>query len=291
MMLKILDISCDDAGAQFVDHSSFQPRLQHPMYLQTSRFFEIANNCSAHAFSALKYPATVRTRDVHYPLSRLVLSFIAKECFLHVKPTYLSLNLTTPNNAYILISPNHNVKLQLNIRHLIEPVFLKFLEYSMTITQLQTNGAKQLHKFRDKSHFPIAEKWSYEKTYCSHAPSVVSTDTQCFWDKTNARQSNEFGVAAIVTSTARPVRFESLYAMCSFIRMAHALISLVLLGASLTLTTRMGHANCLSTLLSVSPERRLVLEKLTAMKKLPNNSLNRSSHFAQSFAKKTTSAR
>ncbi|KAG5455180.1 hypothetical protein CSKR_112107 [Clonorchis sinensis] len=43
---------------------------------------------------------------------------------------------------------------------------------------MQANATKRLHKFRNRSHFSRDAKRMYEKTYYSHASSVVSTVTQ-----------------------------------------------------------------------------------------------------------------
>ncbi|KAG5443964.1 hypothetical protein CSKR_103785 [Clonorchis sinensis] len=64
---------------------------------------------------------------------------------------------------------------KLNIHLLLERVFLNFSGYSLTVTQMQTNVTKRLHRFRDSSHFSRDAKRIYEKTYYSHASSVVST--------------------------------------------------------------------------------------------------------------------
>ncbi|KAG5452359.1 hypothetical protein CSKR_105215 [Clonorchis sinensis] len=66
---------------------------------------------------------------------------------------------------------------KLNIHLLLERVSLNFPGYSLTVTQLQSNATKRLHKFRKRSHFSRDEKRIYEKTYYSHASSVVSTAT------------------------------------------------------------------------------------------------------------------
>ncbi|KAG5446372.1 hypothetical protein CSKR_110254 [Clonorchis sinensis] len=63
---------------------------------------------------------------------------------------------------------------KLNIHLLLERVFLNFSEYSLTVTQMQANAAKSLHKFRNRSHFSRDAKRIYEKTCYS---SVVSTVT------------------------------------------------------------------------------------------------------------------
>ncbi|KAG5453784.1 hypothetical protein CSKR_113840, partial [Clonorchis sinensis] len=67
---------------------------------------------------------------------------------------------------------------KLNIHLLLERVFLNFSGYSLTVTQMQVNATKRLHKFRNRSHFSRDAKRSYEKTYYSHTLSVVSTVTQ-----------------------------------------------------------------------------------------------------------------
>ncbi|KAG5454382.1 hypothetical protein CSKR_107237 [Clonorchis sinensis] len=64
---------------------------------------------------------------------------------------------------------------KLNIHLLLECVFLNFPGYSLTVTQMQANATKRLHKFRNRSHFSRDAKRIYEKTYYSHASSVVST--------------------------------------------------------------------------------------------------------------------
>ncbi|KAG5441974.1 hypothetical protein CSKR_110765 [Clonorchis sinensis] len=74
---------------------------------------------------------------------------------------------------------------KLNIHLLLERVFLNFPGYSLTVTQMQANATKRLHKFRNRSHFSRDTKRIYEKTYYSHASSVVSTVTQ-MPKKTNA---------------------------------------------------------------------------------------------------------
>ncbi|KAG5442484.1 hypothetical protein CSKR_114494 [Clonorchis sinensis] len=67
---------------------------------------------------------------------------------------------------------------KLNIHLLLERVFLNFSGYSLTVTQLQANATKRLHQFRNRSHFSKDAKQIYEKTYYSHASSVVSTVTR-----------------------------------------------------------------------------------------------------------------
>ncbi|KAG5453463.1 hypothetical protein CSKR_100524 [Clonorchis sinensis] len=64
---------------------------------------------------------------------------------------------------------------KLNIH--LERAFLNFSGYSLTATQLQTNATKRLRQFRNRSHFSRDAKRIYEKTYYSHASSVVSTVT------------------------------------------------------------------------------------------------------------------
>ncbi|KAG5446448.1 hypothetical protein CSKR_105399 [Clonorchis sinensis] len=66
---------------------------------------------------------------------------------------------------------------KLNIHLLLERVFLNFPGYSLTVTQMQANAAKRLHKFGNRSHFSRDAKRIYEKTYFSHASSVVCTVT------------------------------------------------------------------------------------------------------------------
>ncbi|KAG5446459.1 hypothetical protein CSKR_105827 [Clonorchis sinensis] len=66
---------------------------------------------------------------------------------------------------------------KLNIHLLLERVFLNFSGYSLTVTQIQANATKRLHQFRNRSHFLRDAKRIYEKTYYSHASSVVSTVT------------------------------------------------------------------------------------------------------------------
>ncbi|KAG5443260.1 hypothetical protein CSKR_111044 [Clonorchis sinensis] len=66
---------------------------------------------------------------------------------------------------------------KLNIHLLPERVFSKFPGYSLTATQMQANATKQLHKFRNTSHFSRGAKRIYEKTYYSHASSAVPTVT------------------------------------------------------------------------------------------------------------------
>ncbi|KAG5441253.1 hypothetical protein CSKR_102470 [Clonorchis sinensis] len=66
---------------------------------------------------------------------------------------------------------------KLNIHLLLERVCLNFSGYSLTATQMQANTTKGLHKFRNRSHFSRDAKRIYEKTYYSHASSVVSTVT------------------------------------------------------------------------------------------------------------------
>ncbi|KAG5445346.1 hypothetical protein CSKR_113240 [Clonorchis sinensis] len=67
---------------------------------------------------------------------------------------------------------------KLNIHLLLERVFLNFPVYPLTVTQMQANATKRLHKFRNRSHFSRDAKRIYEKTYYSHASSIVSTVTQ-----------------------------------------------------------------------------------------------------------------
>ncbi|KAG5445493.1 hypothetical protein CSKR_100981 [Clonorchis sinensis] len=69
---------------------------------------------------------------------------------------------------------------KLNIHLLVERVFLNFPGYSLTVTQMQANTTKGLQKFRNRSHFSRDAKRIYEKTYYSHASSVVSTGTLVF---------------------------------------------------------------------------------------------------------------
>ncbi|KAG5453633.1 hypothetical protein CSKR_111582 [Clonorchis sinensis] len=66
---------------------------------------------------------------------------------------------------------------KLNIHPLLERVFLNFSGYSLTVTQMQANATKRLHKFLNSSYFSRDAKRIYEKTYYSHASSVVSTVT------------------------------------------------------------------------------------------------------------------
>ncbi|KAG5445992.1 hypothetical protein CSKR_108123 [Clonorchis sinensis] len=66
---------------------------------------------------------------------------------------------------------------KLNIHLLLERVFLNFSGYPLTVTQIQANATKRLHKFRNRSRFSRDAKRIYEKTCYSHASSVVSTVT------------------------------------------------------------------------------------------------------------------
>ncbi|KAG5455007.1 hypothetical protein CSKR_111312, partial [Clonorchis sinensis] len=63
---------------------------------------------------------------------------------------------------------------KLNIHLLVERVFLNFPGYSLAVTRMQANATKRLHKLRNRSHFSRDAKRIYEKTYYSHASSVVS---------------------------------------------------------------------------------------------------------------------
>ncbi|KAG5447170.1 hypothetical protein CSKR_106415, partial [Clonorchis sinensis] len=66
---------------------------------------------------------------------------------------------------------------KLNIHLLLERVSRNFSVYSLTVTQMQANATERLRQFRNRSHFSRDAKWIYEKTYYSHASSVVSTVT------------------------------------------------------------------------------------------------------------------
>ncbi|KAG5449650.1 hypothetical protein CSKR_104118 [Clonorchis sinensis] len=66
---------------------------------------------------------------------------------------------------------------KLNIHLHLERVFLNFSGYSLTVTQIQANATKRLRQFRNRSHFSRDAKRIYEKTYYSHASSVISTVT------------------------------------------------------------------------------------------------------------------
>ncbi|KAG5454389.1 hypothetical protein CSKR_107229 [Clonorchis sinensis] len=68
-----------------------------------------------------------------------------------------------------------------NIHLLLERVFLSFPGYSLTVAQMQVNATKQLHNFRNRSHFSRDAKRIYEKPYYSPASSVVSTVTLGQW--------------------------------------------------------------------------------------------------------------
>ncbi|KAG5451296.1 hypothetical protein CSKR_106581 [Clonorchis sinensis] len=78
---------------------------------------------------------------------------------------------------------------KLNIHLLLERVFLNFSGYSLTVTQIQANATKRLRQFRNRSHFSRDAKQSYEKTYYSHASSVVSTVTPTLTNQQEACQS------------------------------------------------------------------------------------------------------
>ncbi|KAG5447804.1 hypothetical protein CSKR_106842 [Clonorchis sinensis] len=66
---------------------------------------------------------------------------------------------------------------KLNIHLLLERVFLNFSGYSLTVTQMQANATKRLHKFRNRSYFSRDAEQIYEKKCYPHASSVVSTGT------------------------------------------------------------------------------------------------------------------
>ncbi|KER32979.1 hypothetical protein T265_01066 [Opisthorchis viverrini] len=53
-------------------------------------------------------------------------------------------------------------------------VFLNFPAYSLTVAQIQATATKQLHNFRNRSHFSGAAKRIYAKTYYSHVSSISS---------------------------------------------------------------------------------------------------------------------
>ncbi|KAG5453341.1 hypothetical protein CSKR_109355 [Clonorchis sinensis] len=73
---------------------------------------------------------------------------------------------------------------KLNIHLLLARVFLNFPGYSLTVAQMQAHATKRLHKFRNRPHFSRHTKPIYEKTYCSHASSVVSTVTSVAFRRT-----------------------------------------------------------------------------------------------------------
>ncbi|KAG5454209.1 hypothetical protein CSKR_111132 [Clonorchis sinensis] len=66
---------------------------------------------------------------------------------------------------------------KLNIHLLLERVFLNLSGYSFTVTQMQANATKRLHKFPNRSHFSRDAKRIHEKRCYLHASSVVSTVT------------------------------------------------------------------------------------------------------------------
>ncbi|KAG5443732.1 hypothetical protein CSKR_111033 [Clonorchis sinensis] len=59
----------------------------------------------------------------------------------------------------------------------LESVFLNFPGCSLTVTQVKANATQRLNRFRNRFHFSRSAKRIYEKTYYSHATSVVSTVT------------------------------------------------------------------------------------------------------------------
>ncbi|KER21648.1 hypothetical protein T265_10070 [Opisthorchis viverrini] len=56
---------------------------------------------------------------------------------------------------------------KLNTHLLMERIFLNFPGYSMTVTQIQANATKRLHKFRNRYHFSSDAKRIYKETYYS----------------------------------------------------------------------------------------------------------------------------
>ncbi|KAG5454705.1 hypothetical protein CSKR_104921, partial [Clonorchis sinensis] len=84
---------------------------------------------------------------------------------------------------------------KLNIHLLPERVFLNFSGYLLTVAQMQANATKQLHKFRNRSHFSGDAKRIYEKAYYSHASSVVSTATQVVFVRISRRNLNSISTS------------------------------------------------------------------------------------------------
>ncbi|KAG5443195.1 hypothetical protein CSKR_110543 [Clonorchis sinensis] len=77
---------------------------------------------------------------------------------------------------------------KLNIHLLLERVFLNFPGYSLTVTQMQANATRRLHKFRNRSHFSRDAKRIYEKTYYAHASSVLSGVTVVVTENSSTAQ-------------------------------------------------------------------------------------------------------
>ncbi|GAA56822.1 hypothetical protein CLF_111594, partial [Clonorchis sinensis] len=95
----------------------------------------------------------------------------------------------------------------------------------------QANATKRLHKFRNRSHFARDTKRIYEKTYYSHASSVVSTVTPVSLKSANATkrlhkfrnrshfardtkriyEKTYYSHASSVVSTVTPVSLKSVF--------------------------------------------------------------------------------
>ncbi|GAA56549.1 hypothetical protein CLF_111088 [Clonorchis sinensis] len=71
----------------------------------------------------------------------------------------------------------HNPAAMHAIRNITVVSSVSVIQFKQNHHLHMTNATKRLHKFRNRSHFSRDAKRIYEKTYYSHASSVVSTVT------------------------------------------------------------------------------------------------------------------
>ncbi|KAG5448222.1 hypothetical protein CSKR_105722 [Clonorchis sinensis] len=129
--------------------------------------------------NATKRLHKVRNRS-HF--SRDAKRIYEKSCYSHASSVVSTVTLVAPKPTLQTIGQGSKTLIcisftKLNIHLLLECVFLNFSEYSLTVTQMQANATKRLHKVRNRSHFSRDAKRIYEKSCYSHASSVVSTVT------------------------------------------------------------------------------------------------------------------
>ncbi|KAG5452265.1 hypothetical protein CSKR_106693 [Clonorchis sinensis] len=121
----------------------------------------------------LKEFSHVRCAQFEHYVSQGVLQHISNnELFIKETPTQQLQTIGQGSKTLICI-----LFTKLNVYLILERVLLNFPRYLLTVTQMQVNATKRLHKFPNRSQFSRDKKRIYKKTYYSHASSVVSTAT------------------------------------------------------------------------------------------------------------------
>ncbi|KAG5446643.1 hypothetical protein CSKR_108302 [Clonorchis sinensis] len=142
---------------------------------------------------------------------------------------------------------------KLNIHLLLERVFLNFSGYSLTVTQIHTNATKRLGQFPNRYHFSRHTKRIYERTYYSHASSVVSTVTHkpgARWLTWLEREFTDLKAALATATVLRFIRNALLIKLLKVLRQSTT--SLALLGAHQVIAKKHVYTWCTTHMIAES---------------------------------------